>query len=289
MRSCVAADRNVRAPGATWQAFSLLELLVVVVMLAVLALIATPAICKTKPNGRAMQCLNNNRRLCAAWRMYSEDNHGLIVYASDDGTLTQNPLNQYAWTQSHLDYNPANRSNWDPTVGITPSPLWPYCGQRFDIWKCPSDRSSVVVSGVRKPRVRTMAMNLYLGGFAGTTGGFAWIVPYKIYFKTSEITPPAKIFVFLDMREDAGPLWGNFLTGMQGYSPPSPASYEIADFPGFAHEMGCGFSFADGHTEIRHWLDRRTTPPFGSVLSTPIPSPRNSDVGWLQDHATRLK
>src|SRR5947209_104969 len=168
----------------------MLELMVVSALLALLALIISPALAKTRPNSKDFQCLNNNRQLCTAWRMYAEDNHDLMVYASDDGTGTGNPLNRYAWTQGHLDFNPSNRANWDPTVSITPSPLWPYCGQRFEIWRCPADRSTVVVGGARAraPRVRTMAMNIYLGGFATTDGGWPWAAPYRIYLKSAEIS-----------------------------------------------------------------------------------------------------
>ncbi len=70
-----------------------------------------------------------------------------------------------------LNFDSANRSNWDPSVDIFTSPMWPYCGKNLGIFKCPSDTSYVTVNGQNKPRVRTMVMNLYLGGFKGTGGG----------------------------------------------------------------------------------------------------------------------
>src|SRR5512138_602632 len=76
----------------------------------------------------------------------------------------------------------------------------------------------------------------------------------------------AKTFVFLDMREDRVN-WGNFMTDMRGW-PDTPALYRFtSDLPGFYHHLACGFSFADGHSEIRRWRDSRTTPPLirGSV------------------------
>jgi len=131
-------------------------------------------------------------------------------------------------------------------------------------------------------------MNLYLGGFATTDGGWPWAAPYRISLKSAEISPPAKLFVFLDMREDMIN-WGSFLTSMQGYSPPSPTAYQFMDFPGMAHEKGCGFTFADGHAEMKRWLDPRTMPPLGSSPVSSVSSPRNADIAWLQDHSTRLK
>ena len=275
-------------PGGCYSAFTLLELAVLIATLIVFAVTLLPALAKSRPNSLAFQCLNNNRQLCAAWRMYADDNHDRIVYSSDDGTGSSNPLNQYAWTLTHLDYSAANRANWDTNVDIVTRPLWPYTAQDASIYKCPSDKSFVVVSGVPKPRVRSMSMNLYLGGFAGTSGGLS--PNYRIFLKTTDLTAlsPTKTFVFLDERWDVIN-WGNFFTDMSGY-PNQPNSYAFTqDFPGFIHNHGCSFSFADGRTEIHLWVDNRTTPPISAPLSSSTPSPRNQDIAWLQDHATRPK
>ena len=45
--------------------------------------------------------------------------------------------------------------------------MWPYCTNAYDIFRCPSDPSYVIVNGVARPRVRSISMNVYLGGFAG--------------------------------------------------------------------------------------------------------------------------
>jgi type II secretory pathway pseudopilin PulG len=272
--------------------FTLFELLAIVAILTLLALTLLPALARTSPNSRSFQCLNNLRQLCAAWRMYADDNRDLIVYASDDGKTTENPLDQYAWTLTHMDFNPANRPNWDPTVDLPQRPLWPYTGKNAALYKCPSDQSVVVVNGVPMPRVRSMSMNFYLGGFAGTTGGLP-LGPYRIFLKTTELTSPgpAKTFVFLDERPDAIN-WGDFLTEMAGYSPSNPGQYELADYPGMLHDSSGGFSFADGRAELHRWTDARTMPPsLPSEVSGYgyTPCPRNPDVAWLQDHATRPK
>src|SRR4051812_5267436 len=210
-------------------AFTLIELLAVIATLAFFAVTLFPALAKTKPNTNALQCLNNNRRLCNAWRMYADDNRDRIVYASDDGTGSSNPLNQYAWTQTRVDFNPSDRGNWDIAVDIMVRPLWAYTGQNASIYKCPSDMSSVVVAGVRKARVRSMSMNLYLGGFAGTDGGWPSAHPFNIYtnlVQTGGSSPspgPAKLWVFMDLRDDAVN-WGNFMTDMTGYAPSNPVA-----------------------------------------------------------------
>ena len=44
-------------------------------------------------------------------------------------------------------------------------PLWPYVKNQ-NVYKCPADHSTVVFNEVTYPRILTMSMNLYVGGFA---------------------------------------------------------------------------------------------------------------------------
>lgn len=274
--------------------FSLIELLVVVAIIALLAALLLPVLNKAKLKTRGIQCMNNHRQLCLAWHMYSDDNEGRLVYASE---LPWAPETyNCAWITGTLDFNPANRANWDPDMTIKKSPLWPYCGGNLEIWKCPSDHSAVVVDGIRRPRVRSMSMNIYLGGWGGTYGGWdralgtVWS-DFIIYLKQSDLRNPgpAKIFVFLDMREDSIDM-GNFATCMAGW-PNQPERYGFFDLPGFYHHRACGFSFADGHAEIKRWRDDRTMPPLvrDGLIVDWFASPHNPDVAWLQNHATRKK
>jgi type II secretory pathway pseudopilin PulG len=280
-----------RMAVASETAFTVIELLVVLAMIGLLASTLLPALGKSRPTSQAFQCLNNNRQLCLAWRMYADDNHDQIVYSSDDGTGTANPLNQYAWTLTHLDLSPQNRPNWDTNLDIVQRPLWPYTGKNALIYRCPADKSFVMVNGARTPRVRSMSMNFYLGGFAGTTGGLPSIDTYRLFLKTTALTAPgpAKTFVFLEERWDAIN-WGNFLTDMAGY-PNQPSLYAFQeDYPNMIHDLACSFSFADGRAEMHRWKDARTTPPFAPYFPNFVTaSPRNPDIAWLQDHATRPK
>ncbi|HWX22283.1 MAG TPA: type II secretion system protein [Candidatus Binatia bacterium] len=279
------------------RAFTLIELLVVIAIIGILAALLLPSLNKGKLKAQGLQCMSNHRQLALAWRMYADDNSDVLVYASDypdDWGFPQHVvLDKYAWTLTHMDFDPNNQGNWDVNYDMAQRPLWPYTSQNAAIYKCPADRSFLTVNGEPKPRIRSMSMNLYVGGFDGTDGGWPWADPFHVYAKLSEIDPPSKIFVFLDMREDSVN-WGNFMTYMAGYSPTDPTQYGFdGDYPGMYHHFACGFSFADGHSELKRWLDSRTTPPL-TIGANPLFSifsqtPGNADVAWLQDHTTRLK
>lgn len=113
--------------------------------------------------------------------------------------------------------------------------------------------------------------------------------PWRIYRRESDFVDPGptQTFVFLDEREDSIND-GMFVVDMGGY-PDNPAQHRIVDIPASYHNGAGGFSFADGHSEIRKWVDPRTVERFAKGVVTPYdrPSPNNPDIRWMQERATR--
>ena len=161
-----------RSSGFARGAFTLIELLVVIAIIAILASMLLPVLGKARLKGQGIGCMNNHRQLLLAWRMYSEDNRDVLLFATADPNSSYAP---YSWVQGLIDFSPANRSNWDVEIDIKKSPMWQYCGNSAAIWKCPADRSAVVpgigpFAGKSVPRVRSMAMSIWVGGWMDSSG-----------------------------------------------------------------------------------------------------------------------
>jgi prepilin-type N-terminal cleavage/methylation domain-containing protein/prepilin-type processing-associated H-X9-DG protein len=273
------------------RAFTLVELLVVLAIIGILAALILAGLSRAKGRAQGLQCLGNNRQLMLAWRMYVEDSRDRLPSAKG-GPNT--------WMTGDLDYNPNNRSNWDPSVDIMKSPLWPDCGKNAAIFKCPADPSVVTVDGKTLPRVRSVSMLNWGGGRGNAAGGpdkMGWSNTqlgtksgeYRVYYRVGDlVTPgPAQVFVFVEEPMDRIND-GFFVTDMLTYP---GTTDDICDFPAQYHNGGASFSFADGHCQVRTWTSGLLrTPPAANIVRTyPTKlSGFNQDVFWLMDHATRM-
>jgi prepilin-type N-terminal cleavage/methylation domain-containing protein/prepilin-type processing-associated H-X9-DG protein len=288
--------------------FTLIELLVVIAIIAILAALLLPVLKNAKEQSKGVQCMSNQRQMGIGWQMYANENKDYVTYSSAWPGI--DPRNAWVWCTNEEDFS-SGKYNYDPVAaGITTGPLYPYINSTM-VYKCPSDTSVVNVGGSLYPRVRTVSMNFFFGGFGGSNaasglGVGAWAELYPIYLKISDLIAsqspgPSMTWVFVDERQDCIN-WGNYLTDMQGAdSPNSPGLYQFdQDMPGNYHNNSSGYAFADGHAEIQHWLDYRTTPPLisQSQLNTsadapngpavpPLAVPYDNDVRWIQLRTVR--
>jgi prepilin-type N-terminal cleavage/methylation domain-containing protein/prepilin-type processing-associated H-X9-DG protein len=258
---CMLGNTGYRAGSYRKSGFTLIELLVVIAIIAILAAMLLPTLSKAKAKGRGIACINNLKQLQLCWFMYAADFNDNLVYNNSHGA-GEPPGWVSGWIKTATDAT-------NVTLLMAPNgKLWDY-NKSLGIYKCPADNSTVTISGRSYPRVRSISMN---GNMNGNSWYTALIDPnYYTFRKFSAILhpPPAQAFVFLDENPDdiddgyflvfvdKHAAWGN-----------CPANY---------HNGAGGLSFADGHAEIRKWLDRDT------LAAHPPANPMGPrDVPWVQ-------
>ena len=70
-------------------------------------------------------------------------------------------------------------------------------------------------------------------------------------------------------------------------NPPDPTWW--VDLPASYHNGACGFSFADGHAEIKKWLDSTTIVKVTKSSKNGFDGKPGRDGKWVNDRSTALR
>ena len=280
MRNKSKNDNWAKSP-ALEQGFTLIELLVVIAIIAILAAMLLPALSKAKQRTQAVYCMNNCRQMMIAWLSVAYDNNDSVVSTVTTGS---------SWVSGWLDWSSSSdNTNTLLLLDDRYSTLGTYLAKSKNIFKCPADKyvSSQQRSLGWPERCRSLSINGWLGDPGLAAGGYGGI--YKYCTKLSDLTTPGPVetFVFVDEHPDSIND-GSFL-------PPQGVA-QFVDIPATYHNLACGFSFADGHSEIHKWqgalkggrLTQVHAVQGDSVIFWNIPSLKDPDIYWLSYHSPRI-
>ncbi len=265
-----------RKPSSLYRGFTLIELLVVIAIIAILAALLLPALAKAKTKAEGISCLNNLKQQALAFNLYNTDNARLVP---NEGGLTTN-LNR--WCTGWLNWGAGVPTGANTNVDfLKQGALGIYNAKSVGVYKCPADKIPSLIG----PRVRSISMNGFVGGtvekdvYGYTT--------YRMYLKESDFVRPgpAMTWVFVDEHPDSinDELIGMHMPAASAW--PSATTWD--DVPASYHNGACGFSFADGHGEIKKWLDAETKAGITkNSPSTATGKTSKRDNAWMVERTT---
>ncbi|MGD0743923.1 MAG: prepilin-type N-terminal cleavage/methylation domain-containing protein [Verrucomicrobiota bacterium] len=273
-------------------AFTLLELLVVMAIIAVLAALLLPALSRARAQAQGIQCLGNTRQLLLAWQFYVHDNDDQLPY--NLGLVGSSFRTSLNWVNNVMTWglDPDNTN----LATITDAGLGPYISGATRIYRCPADNvlSAVQQAAGWDARIRSYSMNAMVGNAGDfSINGFNVNNPdYTQFFKITQILQPADIFVFLDEHPDSindGYFLDKAAENTYAASSGGPAykSARWIDLPATYHNRATTFSFADGHSALHRWLQPdtyRPAAPDAAGLPISIPAGSQQDFDWVVEH-----
>lgn len=284
-------------------AFTLVELMVTIVIIAILAAILLPVLSHSKQSAQGTYCLNNGHQMMVAMTLYGTDYHGFFPPNPDDG----NTIPEHNWVSGNAGVGGSAEFNPDLLLDQSRSLLVAYLSGNITVFHCPADMrmgpyqgTNTSLIGQTIPAVRTFSMNQAVGtictgydqhergenppsnhiGAPNLAVNGPWLNnkrtnvrddPWITYGTFQDIRTPGPGMLWVLVDENVNNLNdAAFAFGMQ--------EPQWIDSPGTYHNGGCGFAYVDGHSESHQW---RSTEEKGKEGDEVVSQDDYQDYLWM--------
>jgi prepilin-type N-terminal cleavage/methylation domain-containing protein/prepilin-type processing-associated H-X9-DG protein len=213
------------------QAFSLIELLVVVGVIGILGALLLPALSQAKEKGKSIRCISNLRQLGIGAMLYVDDHEDALPWQERNHWISpSNPLGV-------LNYTDPAALNFRTNVYWQ---LSKYVQRSDGFWQCPTAPldKAVATSGDDSPLIGYMG-NMFAIGV--TDSPLTTLQPDILPKRLGAMLDPSRAKLFTD----AGLNWQAVWVGMAFESP----SFPTAVIPVPVHRRSLNVVMADGHAE----------------------------------------
>ena len=231
MNFCSVRTRSsgsIRLPPFCARAFSLVELLVVVAILALLAALLLPALGQARETAKRTTCLSNLRQMAIAANAYTYDNNNQFPVAYYSAATPTQSIT-YCWDLTTV-------SNADGTTQVIPGLLW-RTSDPARIQQCPSFTGAA--NFLNDPFTGYNYNTSYIGHGADEA------IPDPV--RIASLSHPSSTALFGDGQWVAGA--DKFMRAP--FPNPGDATFSgrFGGTQGFRHQSKTNVAFGDGHGE----------------------------------------
>jgi prepilin-type N-terminal cleavage/methylation domain-containing protein/prepilin-type processing-associated H-X9-DG protein len=254
-------------------AFTLVELLVVISIIALLLAILIPSLSKAREQGRRVVCLSNTKQISLALILYTEDNSGALVLPRimKDGVRDEDNVKKWGyWVFPPQDkYGNTLTSKFtieDEKRGIQKGHMFSYL-KNLEVYHCPSDKREATL----KLGFRTYSITNPMNGYKSAAWG-------DVVNRYNQIIRPSERIWLVEEPDTRG-----YNNGSWAVNP--RATYWIDPLAAW-HNGNCDFSYADGHSARYTYVDKRSTDFFEKIYQSgkytnSEPQANNKDLEYV--------